>query len=39
MIMTLTRLYKEKGETVLDKAIEKGWITEEIKNQIIADAK
>jgi len=37
MISTLTRLYKSKGEIVLTKAVEAGWITEEEKQQIIAE--
>ncbi len=35
MVYTLTRLYKSNGELVLTKAVEKGWITEEDKQQII----
>lgn len=37
MISTLTRLYKTKGEIVLTKAVETGWIKEEEKQKIIAE--
>jgi hypothetical protein len=35
MIITLTRLYKSKGETVLTKAVAAGWITKEEKTKIM----
>jgi hypothetical protein len=37
MIATLTRLYLKKGVVVLEKAVEKGWITEEEMQRIIAE--
>ena len=38
MVASLTRIYKSTGNVlVLDKAIEKGWITEEDKIKIMLE--
>lgn len=39
MIYTLTRLYKSKGDIVLEKAVVAGWISEEEMQKIIEDNK
>ena len=38
MFDTLTRIYKKtKNKTYLENAVKKGWLTEEVKNEILKE--